>query len=80
MVLEQKCSAPEDRSIPKPGTGAGFSLLQAGTVKGTALLCSPCCDINIRARGSRISAQIWPSLLRKMSTCSSCLCPGFDLL
>lgn len=72
MFLEQKCSAPVDRSIPKPGKGAGFSLLQAGTVEWTALLCSPCCDSNIQARRSGISAQIWPSLLRKTRICSSC--------
>lgn len=65
MFLEQKCSAPADRSILKPGKGAGFSFLQAGTVEWTALLCSPCCGSNIEARGSGISAQIWPSLLHK---------------
>lgn len=80
LVLEQKCSAPADRSIPKPGRGAVFSLLQAGSVKGTALLCSPCCDSNTQAGGSGISAQLWPSLPCEMRTCSSCLCPGFDLL
>lgn len=80
MVLEQKCSAPADRNIPKPDKGIGFSLLQVDTVKGTVLLCSLCCDSNIQARKPGISSQIWSSLLRKMRACSSCLCPGFDLL